>query len=108
MSRISSERDQPQELWYNTGGLKRHFYFDVEMNNAQVEMRQSYERLPADTPKAIMLSGEKERKPFGQYTLAGAWNGKPYYRNAGGYHLFYSPLYNNKGWCIDQNIRYDI
>jgi hypothetical protein len=55
-----------------------------------------------------MLSGKKERKPFGQYTLAGAWNERPYYRNAGGYHLFYSLLYNNKGWCIDQDIRYDI
>ena len=105
VSKISSERGQPQELWYYTGGLKRHFYFNVEMNNAQVETRQSYARLHAGTPEAIMLSGKKERKPFGQYTLAGAWNERPYYRNAGGYHLFYSLLVNKEmhvqGWCID-------
>jgi hypothetical protein len=112
VSNISKKREQPQEPWYHTGGLKRHFYFNVDMNNAQVGTRQSYARLPADTPKAIMLSGKKkegkERKQFGKYTLAGARNSKPYYHNAEGYHLFFiaDRMGMPGGWCIDPYLGY--
>jgi hypothetical protein len=109
---MSKKLEQSQEPWYHTGGLKRHFYFDVDMNKSQVGTRQSYARLPADTPKAIMLSGKtkegKERKQFGKYTLAGSRNSKPYYRNAEGYHLFFigDRMGVPGGWCIDPYLGY--
>ena len=106
VSRIGKQQEQPQEPWCHTGGLKRHFYFDVERNNAQVGTGQSYARVPADTPQTVLLSGEggegNERKQFGKYTLAGPWNERPYYRNADRYHLFYK----STGWCIDQSLWY--
>jgi len=106
VSCIGKQQEQPQESWCHTGGLKRHFYFDVEQNNAQGGETPSYVRLPADTPQTILLSGKKkegrERKPFGEYTLLGLWNRKPYYRNADGYHLFYK----STGWYIDQSLWY--
>jgi hypothetical protein len=106
VSNISKQREQPQELWYHTGGLKRHFYFDVDRNNAQGGETPSYVRLPADTPQTILLSGETEKKIMvaicGEYTLLGAWNSKPYYRSDKGYHMFYK----HTGWCIDKYLGY--
>jgi hypothetical protein len=106
VSCIGKQQEQPQESWCHTGGLKRHFYFDVEQNNAQGGETPSYVRLPADTPQTILLSGKKkegrELKHFGEYTLLGLWNRKPYYRNADRYHLFYK----STGWCIDQSLWY--
>jgi hypothetical protein len=110
VSSIGKQQKQPQEPWCHTGGLKRHFYLDVEKNNAQVGTGQSYARVPADTPQIIMLSGEKEKKIMvailGEYRLLGAWHSKPYYCSDKDYHLFYLHSKMHTGWCIDQYLGY--
>jgi hypothetical protein len=106
VSGIGKQQNQPQEPWCHTGGLKRHFYFDLHRNNAQVGETQDYVRLRAETPQTILLSGEKEKKIMaailGMYTLLGAWNSRPYYCSDKNYHLFY--MYT--GWCIDAYLGY--
>jgi hypothetical protein len=109
VSGICKQQKQPQEPWCYTGGLKRHFYFDVERNNAQVGAIQDHAgrtTLTQETPQTILLSGETEKKIMvailGKYTLLGAWNSKPYYRSDKGYYLFYK----HTGWCIDKYLGY--
>jgi hypothetical protein len=111
VSSVGKQHKRPQEPWCHTGGLKRHFYFDVERNNAQVRTGQSYVRLVlADTPKTILLSGEKKKKIMvailGEYTLLGAFHSKPYYCSDKDYHLFYMQSKVHTGWCIDQYLGY--
>jgi hypothetical protein len=111
VSDIGNQQKQPQEPWCHTGGLKRHFYLDVERNNAQVGANQDHAGrttlTQAKTPQTILLSGEKGKKilaaVLGEYTLLGAWNSKPYYCSDRSYHLFYKAL---TGWCIDQYLGY--
>jgi hypothetical protein len=110
VSGFGKQQTQSQEPWCHTGGLKRHFYFDLHRNNAQVGETQDHAgrtTLTQETPQTILLSGETEKKIMvailGKYTLLGAWNSKPYYRSEKGYHLFYKAL---TGWCIDQYLGY--
>jgi hypothetical protein len=101
---FGKQHEQPQEPWYYTGGLKRHFYFDRHRNNAQVGAQDhaGSTTLTRETPQTILLSGGGKVAVLGKYTLVGAWNSRPYYCSDKNYHLFY--MYT--GWCIDRYLGY--
>jgi hypothetical protein len=119
---VLSKGGEKQEVQYSTAGLKRHFYFDSQTNEAQ-DLVRSTAALPnglmqsaAPPPQfELSLKGKTNLKRIaGTYMFDAMFEGKPSYycektlvgTNPGNCQMFYEK--NKKQWILGTRLGTDI